>query len=251
MTRNDIKALFPDATKEQIDSLLDINSNDIGKAVNKGQTTQDQLEAQITSLNERIKTLDEQAKSLNGQIKSLTSDLAQRDSTIKSLNDDKDKALTDLRAQFEVDTKALNDAHANELNNLNAQLKDAQGKAQLAESLTDRVTQLTQTVADRDATIRNDRKNYHIQNELRNLKARDIDVIMPLLKKDDITEDDDGNLNGLAEQVEALKSSYGYLFDSNPGNNRGGFAGTPDVGNGAGSPNDAVNQAIRALSGHN
>ena len=47
MTRNDIKALFPEATKEAIDQLLDINSTDIGKAVNKGQVTQEQLESQV------------------------------------------------------------------------------------------------------------------------------------------------------------------------------------------------------------
>ena len=83
MTRNDIKALFPDATKEAIDQLLDINSTDIGKAVNKGQSAQDQLENQVSSLNDQLKSLSEQNKNLDAQVKALTSDIAKRDTTIK------------------------------------------------------------------------------------------------------------------------------------------------------------------------
>ena len=60
--------------------------------------------------------------------------------------------------------------------------------------------------------------------------------------------DTDGKLEGLAEQVEALQKSDAYLFDTNTGTQRGGIVGNPDVGN-ATSANDAVNQAIRALSG--
>ena len=249
MTRNDIKALFPDADKAQIDSLLDINSADIGKAVSKGQTTQEQLENQVASLNEQIKQLTGQAKDLNVQITSLTGDIAQRDTTIKSLNDEKDTALNNLKAQHEVDMKALNDKQANELKTLQDALKAAQDKANVVDSLTDRVTQLTRDIADREATIANDRKQYRIKDELRNLKAKDIDVIMPLLKVDDIKEED-GKLTGLSEQVETLKNSYGYLFDTNPGQQRGGFAAAPDIGDKS-TANDAVNKAIRALSGHN
>lgn len=249
MTRNDIKALFPEATKEQIDSLLDINSTDIGKAVSKGQTTQEQLENQVSNLNEQIKTLTGQAKDLNTQIASLTSDVAQRDSTIKTLTDEKDTALNDLKAQHEVDVKNLTDKQAGELKTLQDALKAAQDKVSVTETLTDRIAQLTKDIADRDATIASDRKQFHIKDELRNLKARDIDVIMPLLKMDDITEED-GQLNGLSEQVDALKNSYAYLFDSNPGNQRGGFSGSPDIG-GKTTVNDVVNKAIRTLSGHN
>lgn len=249
MTRNDIKALFPEATSEQISSLLDINSADIGKAVNKGQTTQEQLEAQVSNLNEQVKQLTGQAKDLNAQISSLTGEIAQRDSTIKSLTDEKDTALNNLKAQHEVDMKTLADKQTGELKTLQDALKAAQDKANVADTLTDRVAQLTRDIADRDKTIAADRKQYQIKDELRNLKARDIDVIMPLLKIDEITEED-GKLNGLSEQVDALKSSYAYLFDSNPGTQRGGFSPAPDIGEKT-TANDAVNKAIRALSGHN
>ena len=90
---------------------------------------------------------------------------------------------------------------------------------------------------------------YKIKDELRGLHAKNVDVIWPLLNLDKITEND-GKLEGLAEQVEALQKSDAYLFDLNTGSNRGGAAGTPEIGNNT-SVNDAVNQAIRALSGRN
>ena len=249
MTRNDIKALFPDATKEAIDQLLDINSSDIGKAVNKGQTTQDQLESRVTSLNEQIKTLTGQINDLNGQVKTLTSDVSQRDSTIKTLTSEKETALNELKAQHEVDLKALNTQHENDIKALNDQLKAAQDKATVADTLTDRVAQLTKDIADRDATIASNNKQYRIKDELRGLHAKNVDVIWPLLNLDKITENE-GKLEGLEEQVKALQESDAYLFDTNTGSQRGGFAGSPEVSN-TQTANDAVNQAIRALSGRN
>ena len=75
MTRNDIKALFPDATKEAIDQLLDINSSDIGNAKNKSQTAQDQLESKIQSLTEQL-------TGANEQIWTLTDDVSAKDKEI-------------------------------------------------------------------------------------------------------------------------------------------------------------------------
>ena len=248
MTRNDIKALFPEADKAQIDALLDINSQDIGKAVSKGQTTQEQLENQVSSLNEQINNLTGQAKDLNAQITSLTGDIAAKDSTIKTLTEEKDTALNNLKAQHEVDMKTLTDKQAGELKTLQDALKAAQDKASVADTLTERVAKLTQDVADRDNTIRSNNRNYRIKDELRNQHAKNVDVVWKQLDLTKIAEDDDGNLNGLNEQLEALKQTDAYLFDTNPGNQRGGFSAGPDIGDKA-SANDAVNQAIRALSG--
>ena len=250
MTRNDIKAQFPEATSEQISALLDINSQDIGKAVNKGQTAQEQLENQVTSLSEQIKNLTGQAKDLNAQITNLTSELAQKDSTIKTLTNEKDTALNDLKAAHEVDVKTLTDKQAGEIKTLQDALKAAQDKASVADTLTQRVAQLTQDVAARDATIRNNSKQYKIKDELRNQHAKNADVVWKMLDVDKIAEDEDGKLSGLAEQLEALKQSDAYLFDTNPGGQRGGFSAGPDIGDKV-TANDAVNKAIRALSGHN
>lgn len=45
MTRNDITSLFPDATKEQIDALLNIHSADVGKAKGGAEQAQNDLKA--------------------------------------------------------------------------------------------------------------------------------------------------------------------------------------------------------------
>ena len=249
MTRNDIKALFPDAEKSAIDQLLDINSADIGKASSKFQTTQDQLEGQVSSLNEQITSLTSQITSLNGQVKSLTNDIAERDKTIQTITGEKDTALNNLKAQYEVDVKTLTDKQANDLKTLEDQLKAAQEKAGLADTRTERVAQLTQTVADRDATIASNNKTYQIKNELRGHHAKNVDVVWPLLNLEKITVNEDGKLEGFDDQVEALLKNEPYLFDINTGNSRGGVPGSPDVGGTNNSASDVVNKAIRALSG--
>lgn len=111
------------------------------------------------------------------------------------------------------------------------------------------IDQLNKDVADRDAKIKGVTMEYRIKDELRGMKARNVDVIMPLLKRDTITEKD-GKLDGLSEQVEALQKSDPYLFDSNSGSNRGGFDGNQNVGGSGGNNTNAMmNQALRAAAG--
>lgn len=241
MTRNDIKALFPEATKEAIDQLLDINSSDIGKAMNKSQTAQDQLENKITALNEQV-------TSLTDQVKTLTEDVSQKDKAIKTLTGEKETAVNNLKAQYEVDMKALTDKHTGELNTLNEQLKAAQDRATVADTLTERVSQLTKDIADRDATIANNTKQYLVRDALRGMHAKNVDVLLPLLKLDQITVKDDNTLEGFEEQMKPIQERDAYLFDTNTGTQRAGSTGSPDVGDGS-NPTSAVNQAIRQLAG--
>lgn len=126
-----------------------------------------------------------------------------------------------------------------------AQLATEREKSGKIDGLQAQIDQLTNDVAARDATIASTTKEYHIRDALRAMHARNVDVVMPLLKTDTITEKD-GKLQGLAEQVEALQKSDAYLFDT--GTNRGGFAGSQDIGGGE-STNATMNAAIRAASG--
>ena len=241
MTRNDIKALFPEATKEAIDQLLDINSQDIGKAMNKSQTAQDQLEAKIESLTEQL-------TGMTDKVKTLTDDVSQKDKTIKTLTSEKESAVNDLKAQYEIDLKALEDKHAGELTALNDQLKTAQDRATVADTLTERVSQLTKDVADRDATIAKNTKQYLVRDALRGARAKNVDVLLPLLDFDQITVKDDNTLEGFEEQIKPIQEKDAYLFDTNTGTQRAGSAGSPDVGDGS-NPASVVNQAIRQLAG--
>lgn len=93
MTRADITAIFPDATKEQIDRLLDMNGGDINKAKGDLSTLQGQLSAAQTEL-QALK-----AKPADG-------DLAQRLQAVSDeLNGLKQaNALRDLREKVSKDT---------------------------------------------------------------------------------------------------------------------------------------------------
>ena len=241
MTRNDIKALFPEATKEAIDQLLDINSSDIGKAMNKSQTAQDQLESKIQSLNDQLASMTE-------KVKTLTDDVSEKDKAIKTLTSEKETAVNDLKAQYEVDLKALTDKHTGELNTLNDQLKAAQDRATVADTLTERVSQLTKDIADRDATIASNTKQYLVRDALRGMHAKNVDVLLPLLNLDQIKVNEDNTLEGFVEQMKPIQEKDGYLFDTNPGTQRAGSGASPDVGDGT-NPASAVNQAIRQLAG--
>lgn len=241
MTRNDIKALFPEATKEAIDQLLDINSSDIGKAMNKSQTAQDRLEATINDLNEQI-------TNLNGQVNTLKDDVSQKDKAIKTLTGEKEAAVKDWTTKYEVDMKALADKHAGELNTLNDQLKAAQDRATVADTLTERVSQLTKDIADRDAKIASNTKQYLVRDALRGMHAKNVDVLLPLLNLDQITVNEDNTLEGFVEQMKPIQERDSYLFDTNPGTQRAGSGASPDVGDGT-NPASAVNQAIRQLAG--
>lgn len=93
MTRTDITAIFPDATKEQIDRLLDMNGGDINKAKGDLSALQGQLSAAQTEL-QALK-----AKPADG-------DLAQRLQAVSDeLNGLKQaNALRDLREKVSKDT---------------------------------------------------------------------------------------------------------------------------------------------------
>lgn len=132
-----------------------------------------------------------------------------------------------------------------------AAIKQEQAKNGTVDALQSKVDQLTKDLAERDATIQSKNLEYRIKDELRGMKVRNADVVLPLLQRDKITEKD-GKLEGLSEQVEALKKSDAYLFDTENRGNRGGFGGhqdTGDDGSGGENPNAAMNHALRAMAG--
>lgn len=93
MTRTDITAIFPDATKEQIDKLLDMNGGDINKA--KGDLTA--LQGQLTAAQTELRALKDKPadKDSTARIQALEDELA----GLKNAN-----ALRDLREKVSKDT---------------------------------------------------------------------------------------------------------------------------------------------------
>lgn len=90
MKRTDITDLFPDATKEQIDRLMDINGADI----NKVNSDMEALRIQLASAQNQIETLKQQPTApadleLQKQLKSVTDELEglKRSNSIRDIRD--------------------------------------------------------------------------------------------------------------------------------------------------------------------
>lgn len=100
---------------------------------------------------------------------------------------------------------------------------------------------LQQTIQDHEATIENLKKesaqkdfNYALDSALKDNKCKNAKALKALLDLDNI-KFNEGKLEGLEGQLNALKESDGYLFDtSNPApGNTGGTGNHPRVGDGA------------------
>lgn len=138
-----------------------------------------------------------------------------------------------------------------QVNDLTAKLTEAEGKAASIDTLNQKITQLTQDVADRDGKLASMSLDYDIKDAARAAKARDVDIVVGLLDKSKITKKD-GKLSGVDEQFKALRESKGFLFEPEPvGGIRGGFDGRQDIlgGNDGKTTNSVVNDAIRQMAG--
>ena len=92
MTRADITGLFPEATKEQVDKILDLNGNDIGKAKTEMQALKDQLSSAQTELAAlRSRPIEDHKAELDAVTQELNS--------LKAAN-----ALRDIRTKVSRDT---------------------------------------------------------------------------------------------------------------------------------------------------
>lgn len=132
---------------------------------------------------------------------------------------------------------------------LTSQLQEAQQQNGDTASLNAQIQKLTADVTARDEQIAKIGMTYRIKDALRSMNVRNADVVMPLLKMDTIKEKD-GKLEGLTEQIEAIKKTDGYLFtDVNRQHGNFGFGGS--LGNqGKEQPSSAnANAAIRMAAG--
>nr|DAY48675.1 MAG TPA: minor structural protein [Caudoviricetes sp.] len=102
---------------------------------------------------------------------------------------------------------------------------------------------LQKTIQDHETTIENLKKesaqkdfNYALDSALKDNKCKNAKALKALLDLDNI-KFNEGKLEGLEGQLNALKESDGYLFDtSNPApGNTGGAGNHPRVGGGTGA----------------
>ena len=114
------------------------------------------------------------------------------------------------------------------------------------------IARLSKDVTDRDNRLSSLSMDYDIKDAVRAAKARDVDIVFSLLDREKISSKD-GKLNGVDEQLKAIKEEKSFLFDDDTkGAARGGFVGRQDIINSAensGDVNAIVNDAIRSMAG--
>ena len=129
----------------------------------------------------------------NQDIRSYKDKLNENKTTIDGLNDQvaqRDTQLKDLGSQAED----------------NAKLKEQ------VEMYKAKNSQLSKEWQDK---LEAQSKNFAISNSLRDAGAKNAKAVSALLDLDKVSFDDKGNLSGLDNQLEALKKSDSYLFNSN------------------------------------
>lgn len=133
---------------------------------------------------------------------------------------------------------------------LTQELETAKAAAGNVDELNQQITKLQQDVADRDGKIESIGVDYDVKDIIRGAKARDVDIVFGLIDRSKVKRGKDGKLQGVDDQIKAVKDSKAFLFEDEKGS-KGGFDGQQDIigGKADGGVNAAMNNAIRASFG--
>ena len=112
------------------------------------------------------------------------------------------------------------DSLQTQLDTLNADLTAARNEAVSARDLKARLDEA-------EAKMKSIAKANAIRDALAEFNPRDAALVMKLLDDSKITQNNDGTLSGLKEQIEPMKTTSGYLFTDMPDSS----GGTVDAGN--------------------
>ncbi|MEA4899317.1 MAG: hypothetical protein VB067_02540 [Christensenellaceae bacterium] len=104
MKREDIVAYFKDATDEQVKALLDINSADITKALDKRKGETDALQGRLDEANAALTTANNTIKALEAT-KGDTAALQKQIDDYKKADADRQEAEKQARAQAELEER--------------------------------------------------------------------------------------------------------------------------------------------------
>ncbi|MBQ9757160.1 MAG: hypothetical protein IJW15_01925 [Clostridia bacterium] len=113
MTRDDLRGIIEGITDEQLKKILDINSQDIGKAKNDGQETKEALDvanqrvAELEGLMEKLKNSQCEAEEMKIKIDELQKVIDERN--LQSEKQQREKALKERFAAVVGEAKFLNE----------------------------------------------------------------------------------------------------------------------------------------------
>lgn len=172
----------------------------------------DQIAAVMTSYGKEVNPLKEQVDSLTSERDNLKQQVSDRDGQLDDLrkNAGKNEELEATIKQLQEDNKATAAKYQNDL-------------------------------AAKE-------KGFKIEGALRDAKAKNVKAVLSLIDTEKVSVQKDGTLDGLTDQIEAVKKSDSYLFDAeNAGQpiKFGGNFGNGDNNNGAGKDDIASRIAAR------
>lgn len=138
----------------------------------------DQIASVMTAYGKEVNPLKEQLNSLTSERDSLQQQVSDRDGQLDDLrkNAGKNEELEAQIKQLQDDNKANATKYQNEL-------------------------------AAKE-------KSFKIEGALRDAKAKNVKAVISLIDTDKVSVKKDGTLDGLTDQIDAVKKSDGYLFDS-------------------------------------
>lgn len=136
---------------------------------------------------------------------------------------------------------------SSQLEGLNGRLTQMQADATASETLKAQLAQLTQTIAQKDAEMKQIRMDAAILDAARNAKAKTPDIVAKLIDRTKVTESENG-FAGINEQFEEMQKSFAYMFEHQR-NSQGGFAGNQVPSNASATDNSEMNNMIRQAAG--
>lgn len=173
----------------------------------------DQIAAVMTSYGKEVNPLKEQVDSLTSERDNLKQQVSDRDGQLDDLrkNAGKNEELQATIKQLQEDNKATATKYQNDL-------------------------------AAKE-------KGFKIEGALRDAKARNVKAVLSLIDTEKVSVQKDGTLDGLTDQIEAVKKSDSYLFDGEAKVDQpikfGGNFGNGDNNNAAGKDDIASRIAAR------
>ena len=148
----------------------------------------------------------------------------------------------------------LNEKHKladSQLKEVQTQLETLKTKAGLSDEYKAQIDQLTadhaKAKSDFDKQIADMKFDYALTSALSGAKARDAKLVQAVLDRTKLSLKDDGSIDGLDEQLKAVKESHSYLFESDDFQRPSFGGGAPNQNNP--TPAGSLLDSMRANAG--
>lgn len=143
--------------------------------------------------------------------------------------------------------RTVSKGYKTQIDELNGKLTQLQEAANGSEAMKQQITQLQNDIAAKDDAMKQQRLQFAIKDAVRSSKAKNADVVLRMIDLKKVSENN-GQLYGLNEQIDSLKKSDAYLFETEV-DQAGGLDPHQDPGGDKPGKNYSVNEMIRRAAG--